>query len=85
MAEVKEYTGITRGAVDCLRNDLKSMGISAPAGDNMAIEYMGVKLQVAYAEDSQKLDVTIVQKPVFIQDSMVWQFLDGKIQKCKTD
>lgn len=82
MADVKEYGGITEGGLDNLRKDLQSMGITPPQGNSGTIEYQGVKLAINYDPPSQKLTLNIVEKPVFIPESLIWQMLDGRIQKC---
>ncbi len=85
MADSKDYDGIARPALDCLKNDLRSMGIDPPSGDTGTIEYQGVKLSITYVAGSQKLSIQIVNKPAFVPESLVWQLLDGRIQKCKGD
>ncbi|MGH9447352.1 MAG: hypothetical protein ACRD3O_16700 [Terriglobia bacterium] len=85
MANSKDYSGIARATLDCLKNDLRSMGIDPPNGDAGAIEYQGVKLSISYAEDGQKLSIRIANRPSFVPESLVWQLLDGRIQKCKGD
>jgi hypothetical protein len=82
MADSKDYTNVSSAAVDCLKNDLRSMGIDPPEGDTGAIEYQGVKLTIAYAPADKKLSVQIISRPSFVPASLVWQLLDGRIQKC---
>jgi hypothetical protein len=82
MADSKEYSGIAQSALDCLKTDLQSMGIDPPQGDNGTIEYQGVKLSVSYESAEQKLSFKIVSKPMFVPESLVWQLLDGRIEKC---
>jgi hypothetical protein len=82
MADQKEYPGIQRSALDCLKKDLQSMGITPPEGDSGTIEYQGVKLSIAYGSADEKLTIQILNKPAFLPESLVWQLLDGRIQKC---
>ena len=82
MADVKEYEGITESGLDNLRKDLQSVGITPPQGNSGTIEYQGVKLAINYDPPSQKLTLNIVEKPIFIPESLIWQMLDGRIQKC---
>lgn len=82
MAEEKEYPGINRSTLDCLKKDLQSMGIAPPEGDSGVIEYQGVKLSITYTEPAAKLSIQILNKPSFVPESLVWQLLDGRIQKC---
>jgi hypothetical protein len=49
MADSKDYTGIAQSTLDCLKTDLRSMGIEPPQGDSGTIEYQGVKLSVSYS------------------------------------
>jgi hypothetical protein len=82
MADSKAYTGIAQSTLDCLNTDLKSMGIDPPSGEGGTIEYQGVKLSVFYSATAQTLSVRIISKPPFVPESLVWQLLDGRIQKC---
>ena len=82
MADQKEYAGISRGVLECLKKDLQSMGINPPEGDTGDIEYQGVRLSVTYREADQKLVVQMMNKPAFVPESLVWQLLDGRVQKC---
>jgi hypothetical protein len=85
MADSKDYTGIAQSTLDCLKTDLRSMGIDPPEGDSGTIEYQGVKLSISYDAGGQKLSIQIVSKPLFVPESLVWQLLDGRIQKCAGD
>lgn len=82
MADSKDYTGIAPSTLNCLKTDLQSMGINPPQGDSGTIEYQGVKLSVTYSAADQKLSLQIISKPGFVPASLVWQLLDGRIQKC---
>lgn len=82
MADAKEYDGITQAGLENLRKDLQSMGIAPPQGNSGSIEYQGVKLDINYGPADQKLAIRIVEKPAFIPESLIWQMLDGRVQKC---
>ncbi len=82
MASPKEYVGISRNTLECLKKDLQSMGITPPAGDNGTIEYQGVQLSVTYTEAAEKLSIGILNRPSFVPESLVWQLLDARVQKC---
>ncbi|MGH9327127.1 MAG: hypothetical protein ACRD2B_10670 [Terriglobia bacterium] len=82
MADAKEFAGISRNTLNCLKKDLHTMGITPPDGDSGVIEYQGVKFSISYAETAAKLSIQILTKPAFIPESLVWQLLDGRIQKC---
>ncbi len=83
MPDSREYGGTSRDTLNCIRKDLEGMGIKLPEGDNGTIEYQGVKLSVTYFEADQKLAVKILDRPVFVPESMLWQLLETRIQKCK--
>ncbi len=82
MAQQKDYPNIEPKTLDCLKSELQSMGITPPEGDSGTIDYQGVKLQVTYQASAQTLSVEMLQKPVFIPESLVWQLLDGRVQRC---
>jgi hypothetical protein len=82
MADSKDYSGVAQSTLDCLNTDLKSLGINPPEGGNGMIEYQGVKLSVSYSAAGQTLSVRIMSKPPFVPETLVWQLLDGRIQKC---
>ena len=82
MPDSKDYQGIARTTLDCLKKDLETMGVRMPSGDSGEIEYQGVKLSFIYSETDQKLTAQIMAKPAFIPAAMVWQLLDNKVQKC---
>jgi hypothetical protein len=82
MADSKDYAGVAQTTLDCLNTDLKSVGINPPEGDSGIIEYQGVKLAISYSSTDQMLSVRIMSKPAFVPESLVWQLLDGRIQKC---
>ncbi|MGH9439880.1 MAG: hypothetical protein ACRD22_18875 [Terriglobia bacterium] len=82
MANSKAYSGISETGLGILKKDLKSMGITPPEGDSGIIEYQGVKLGVEFASAAQKLTIRILEKPPFIPENLIWQLLDGRVQKC---
>ena len=82
MAEVREYGGITRTALDCLMGKMKSVGMTVPAGDNGTIEIKGVKFSVSYLETDQKLTFEITYRPVFMPEALVWSMLDTTVRRC---
>ncbi|MGH9404227.1 MAG: hypothetical protein ACRD3D_00150 [Terriglobia bacterium] len=81
MADQKVYTGVTPASLEALRSELKSMGITPPEGDSGTVTYQGVKLGMDYAPAAQTLTVQILDKPIFIPESLIWQLLDARIQK----
>ncbi len=82
MAASKTYDGVGDGAMECLRKELQSMGIAPPEGEAGTIEYQGVKLSITYTAAVQTLCVEITSKPAFVPESLVWQLLDVRVQKC---
>ncbi len=82
MADAKEYAGITRAAMDCLKLRFQSQGMTPFVGDSGTLEQQGVKVSVAYIEAEQKLQVGIIEKPFFIPEDLVWTLLDGAVKGC---
>lgn len=82
MASFKEYNGITEAGLGALKKDLESMGITPPNGNSGTIEYQGVKLGVDFLPETQKLTIRVLEKPPFVPESLIWQLLDGRVQKC---
>jgi hypothetical protein len=82
MANSKEYPGTTRSRMDCLRQKLAAKGIVIPNSDTVTAEYMGVNLSINYQEPSQLLKIDIVQKPVFMPESLIWGFIDNAVGEC---
>ncbi len=83
MADFKDYDGVTERGLENLRRDLQSIGITPPQGNAGTIEYQGVKLAINYGPADQKLTVHVIEKPAFIPESLIWQMLDGRVQKCR--
>jgi hypothetical protein len=82
MAETKEYVGITRATLDCLRQRLESRGIIPPAGDSGTFEQQGVKVSLMYIEAEGTLQFDIVERPFFVPEDLVWTLLDGAVRGC---
>ena len=82
MAETKEYLGITRSIIDCLKQRFQSQGVTAPAGDSGTIEQQGVRLSVTYVEAEQKLQFGLIERPFFIAENLVWSLLDRAVKSC---
>jgi hypothetical protein len=82
MPDAKEYSGITANRLQALRNELQSMGITPPGGSSGTITYQGVKLGIDYLAADQKLFIRIAEKPPFIPESLIWQLLDARVEKC---
>jgi hypothetical protein len=82
MAETKEYAGITRNKLDCIKERFQSQGVTPPAGDSGTIEQQGIKVSVTYVEAEQKLHFGLVEKPFFIAESLVWSLLDRAVKSC---
>lgn len=82
MAEAKEYAGITRATMDCLKLRFQSQGITPFAGDCGTIEQQGVRVSIAYVEAEQRLQVDIIEMPLFIPEDLVWTLLDTAVRGC---
>jgi len=68
--------------MDCLWQNLISKGIAQQSSDSATMEYMGVKLSMNYDEPTQLLKIDILDKPIFIPESLIWQFIDSSVQQC---
>jgi len=77
----KEYAGMSREAVNKLREQSQKSGQPLPPGDSYVIEKSGVKLSVEYMEAAQTLKMCILEKPGFIPDSMVWAVVDDQMRR----
>ena len=82
MTDKKEYASITESGLEALKGDLRSMGIVPPDGDSGVIEYQGVRLAIDYEVAKRTLTIRIAEKPGFIPESLIWQLLDARVQKC---
>ena len=82
MAETKEYVGITRSKLDCLKQRFQAQGVTPPAGDSGTVEQQGVKVSMTYVEGEQKLQFGLIEKPFFIAESLVWALLDNAVKSC---
>lgn len=82
MPSSREYSGMARSHVDCLRQNLQSKGITVQGGDNATVEYEGVKLSINYDESKQALQIEILEKPAFIPESLIWGFVDSTVKQC---
>jgi hypothetical protein len=82
MEDIKEYVGITRSMLDCLKERFQSLGVTPPAGDSGTIEQQGVRLSVTYVEVEQRLQFGLIEKPFFIAEHLVWSLLDRAVKGC---
>jgi hypothetical protein len=82
MAEIKEYVGITRSKLDCLKQRFQSQGVIPPPGDSGTIEQQGIRVSMTYVEAEQKLLFGIIEKPFFIAEHLVWTLLDRAVESC---
>jgi hypothetical protein len=82
VAETKEYVGITRSTLDCLKQRFQSHGVTPPVGDCGMIEQQGVRLSVMYVEEEQRLQFGLIERPFFIAEHLVWSLLDQAVKGC---
>jgi hypothetical protein len=82
MAKTKEYDGITRSMLDCLKQRFQSQGGAPPDGDSGTVEQQGVRLSMTYVEAEQKLQFGLIEKPFFIAEHLVWTLLDRAVKGC---
>jgi hypothetical protein len=77
----KDYTGVTREAIDKWREESAQKGEPLPPGDSFTIEKSGVKVSVEYNESILTLKICIVEKPALIPEAMVWAIVDGAVKR----
>ena len=74
----RDYTGVTRDAINRWREEAARSGTPLPPGDSFTIEKSGVTISANYNEGAQTATICIVDKPAFIPDSMVWSIVESK-------
>ena len=77
----KDYTGVTREALDKWRAESAQRGEVLPPGDSFTIQKSGVTLSIEYNETLATLKICIVEKPPFIPEAMVWAIVDSTVRK----
>ncbi|MBK7393470.1 MAG: hypothetical protein IPI64_09240 [Chloracidobacterium sp.] len=85
MSETKLFTDVSRERLNRFRRELEQWGVTVPDGDDVQVTGpFGVILRATYEEASEKLSLSIVEKPILIPESQVWKFVDNAAAKLKT-
>lgn len=85
MSETKVFTDVSRERLNRFRRELAQWGVTVPDGDDVQVTGpFGVILRATYEEASDKLSLSIVEKPMLIPESQVWKFVDNAAAKLKT-
>ncbi|MPZ17963.1 MAG: hypothetical protein GEV06_08635 [Luteitalea sp.] len=77
----KTFSDISRATFEHIKNDLRSLGVNVPSGDDCIIEHRGARGSLAYSEATGRLEVSILEKPLFVPESAVWALLDRAMQR----
>lgn len=84
MSETKVFTDVSRERLNRFRRELAQWGVKVPDGDDVNVAGpFGVILRATYEEASEKLSLSIVEKPMLIPESQVWKFVDNAAAKLK--
>jgi hypothetical protein len=77
----KDYTCVTRDAINRWREEAARAGTPLPDGDSFTVEKSGVKISANYSEVTQIATVCIVEKPAFLPESMVWSIIEATFKR----
>ena len=77
----KTFSDISRTTFEQIKADLRALGVEVPGGDACTIEHRGARGSLAYSEATGRLDVSILEKPVFVPEGVVWNLLDRAMQR----
>jgi hypothetical protein len=77
----KTFTDISRATFENIKNDLRALGVTVPSGDDCTIEHRGARGLLAYSEATGRLVVSILEKPFFVPERMVWDLLDRAMRR----
>lgn len=80
MPDCRRYEGVTAEKMEQVKQGLLRSGIKPPDGPTGMIEAMGVKVSVSYVAADQALDVCIIDKPMFIPDTLIWAQIESPLK-----
>lgn len=80
MPDCRRYEGVTAEKMEQVKQGLLRSGIKPPDGPSGTIEAMGVKVSVNYVAADQALDVCIIEKPMFIPDTLIWAQIESPLK-----
>lgn len=80
MPDCRRYEGVTAEKLERVKQGLARNGITLPDGPNGLIEAMGVKVSVNYVAADQALDVCIIERPMFIPDTLIWAQIESPLK-----
>ena len=80
MKSFKRYPGITRSEFGRVKIDARKEGIQFPEGDVGEVEYNGIVISFGYSDITMTLSACIEKKPLWMPESLIWQFLDSATQ-----
>lgn len=63
--------------MDKIRKEIGKFGITIPEGDDVDVSGpLGVKMHLSYDEPAELLSLTVIDKPVFIPESQIWNVIE---------
>ena len=78
----RSYQGVTREHVNKIRKGIGKFGITMPEGDDVDIDGpLGVKMHLTYDESGKTLSLSVIDKPVFIPESQIWNVIEKTAMK----
>ena len=78
MAKTKEITDVDRDRLNAFRGKMKKLGVEVPAGDDVEVKApFGIKMRATYDEAVQTLTLEILDKPLFVPESQIWNMVDS--------
>jgi len=80
MPDCRRYEGVTEQKMEQMKQGLLRSGIKLPDGPSGTIEAMGVKVSVNYVAADLALDVCIIDKPMFIPDTLIWAQIESPLK-----
>ncbi len=70
----RDFSPVSREKFDAFKKE------SGQTADSFVLERSGVRVSVEYTEGTQTMKITIVEKPPFIPDQMVWSFIEAAVK-----
>lgn len=78
---LRVFTSVSRKTFERMKDDLRALGVTVPAGDTCTIEHRGARGSMTYSERDRRLEVRILEKPFFVPERLVWDLLDRAMRR----
>ena len=79
------FTGISRKGFERMKKDLRALGVRVPDGDACTIGYRGISGAMTYSERDGRIEVRIIQKPIFVSSRAVRSLLARVMRRYTTE